>query len=389
MAIKYFDGIEDTTTTTGTGAITVSGTAPALCQTFSARLSVNDTFYYRIEGTTEWESGIGTYSAANQITRTTVLASSNADAAVNFSAGTKTVKLVVDAEYFRTNPVGDVQEFTASGTWTKPAGANFVRVLCIGAGGGGGSGRRGAASSNRSGGAGGAGGSLTITTYKASDLPSSVTVTLGAGGTGGAATTADSTDGNVGNAGGNTLFDYTAGVKTTALDYKASGGSGGAGGVNATGTGAVVSNYSYIEYIASSVITSAGAGRVASGTAADASNITILASTGGGGGVGISSANAVAATGGTGGTVGGVAGGVGGTGGGVGGNGNTDSTLTLDIPIGTGGGGGTGHATNAGGAGGNGAGKGAGGGGGAGSTNGANSGAGGNGSDGYCVVWSW
>lgn len=91
--------VADTTTTTGTGAITVSGTAAASYRTFSAVCSVGDTFWYFIahQSADEWEEGFGTYSAANTITRTAVLDSSNAGAAVSFSAGTKDVAITLAA----------------------------------------------------------------------------------------------------------------------------------------------------------------------------------------------------------------------------------------------------------------------------------------------------
>src|SRR5688572_10156167 len=58
---------------------------------------------------------------------------------------------------------GDVQVFTASGTWTKPTGSfTTVEVRLVGAGGGGGSGRRGATGTVRTGGGGGGGGAASI-----------------------------------------------------------------------------------------------------------------------------------------------------------------------------------------------------------------------------------
>ena len=93
MAHVTADRVRDTTTTTGTGALTVSGTAPTGYRTFSAVCSTGDTFFYGIalQNGSEWEVGLGTYSSANTITRTTVLASSNSNTAVTFSAGTKDV----------------------------------------------------------------------------------------------------------------------------------------------------------------------------------------------------------------------------------------------------------------------------------------------------------
>lgn len=85
------DRVKDTSTTTGTGNFTLSGTAPTGFQTFNAAFGTTNPFYYVIELDAEWEVGIGELSAATTLVRTTVLASSNANALVSFSAGTKNV----------------------------------------------------------------------------------------------------------------------------------------------------------------------------------------------------------------------------------------------------------------------------------------------------------
>lgn len=97
MAHIWEDRVLETSTTTGTGNFTLAGAITGY-RAFSAVCSTSDTVYYSIVAvdgsgipTGEWETGLGTYSASNTLTRTTVLESSNAGAAVNFSAGTKRV----------------------------------------------------------------------------------------------------------------------------------------------------------------------------------------------------------------------------------------------------------------------------------------------------------
>jgi acetyltransferase-like isoleucine patch superfamily enzyme len=93
MAFVLADRVKETTTVTGTTSpMTLLGAATGY-QTFAAIGNANVT-YYTIAGQTggEWEVGIGTYtSSGTTLSRDTVLASSNAGALVNFSAGTKDV----------------------------------------------------------------------------------------------------------------------------------------------------------------------------------------------------------------------------------------------------------------------------------------------------------
>ena len=104
MAHIHADGVADTSSTAGTGDQTVSGTAPTGFRTFSAVCSTNDTFFYfiRHRSANEWEAGLGTYSGVNTVARTTVIKSSNANAAVNFSSGTKDIFISAIAD--RDNP---------------------------------------------------------------------------------------------------------------------------------------------------------------------------------------------------------------------------------------------------------------------------------------------
>ena len=98
------------------------------------------------------------------------------------------------------------QEFTSSGTWTKPANVNFVYVECVGGGGGGGSGRRNSTSAtSRPGGAGGASAKFVGRWFAASEVGATVTITVGAGGTGGVARTVTG-NGAAGGEGGSSSF---------------------------------------------------------------------------------------------------------------------------------------------------------------------------------------
>lgn len=106
----------------------------------------------------------------------------------------------------------DVQVFTSSGTWTKPAGAVAVDVVIISGGGGGAGGRKGGATSVAPGGGGGAGGSYSMRSFAAAVLGASEPVAVGAGGTGGAAQTNLNANGFLGSPGGNSSFGTWAAV---------------------------------------------------------------------------------------------------------------------------------------------------------------------------------
>jgi hypothetical protein len=97
MALVVADRIKETTTSTGTGTITLTGAASGF-QSFAA-VGDGNTTYYTIAGGTEWEVGLGTYTASGTtLSRDSILESSNSGSAVNCSAGTKEVFVTYPAE---------------------------------------------------------------------------------------------------------------------------------------------------------------------------------------------------------------------------------------------------------------------------------------------------
>ena len=104
MAFVLADRVQETSTTTGTGTITLAGAVSGF-QSFAA-IGNGNTTYYTIADTTGtyWEVGIGTYtSSGTTLSRDTVLSSSNSGSLVNFPAGTKNVFVTLPAEAALTN----------------------------------------------------------------------------------------------------------------------------------------------------------------------------------------------------------------------------------------------------------------------------------------------
>lgn len=125
MALVLNDRVLETSSSTGSGTFTLAG-APSGFQTFSSGIGGTNTTYYCIvnNSANEWEVGIGTLNAGGTVlTRTTILQSSNADAIVTFTAGTKNVFCTYPAE--RSVNL-DANGFLTIGT---PSGTTFANTL--------------------------------------------------------------------------------------------------------------------------------------------------------------------------------------------------------------------------------------------------------------------
>ena len=90
MPVVY-DRVQETSVTLGTGTYTLAG-AVAGYRTFAAACSTGDVVpYVAVDtATSDWEIGLGTYSAGT-LSRTTIRRSSNANAAVSWVSGTRQV----------------------------------------------------------------------------------------------------------------------------------------------------------------------------------------------------------------------------------------------------------------------------------------------------------
>lgn len=86
------DRVKETSTTTGSGNITLAGAATGFI-TFNTGVGQNVRLYYAIvnQSSNEWEVGQGYLSSSTTLVRDKVMSSSNSNAVVTFSAGTKDV----------------------------------------------------------------------------------------------------------------------------------------------------------------------------------------------------------------------------------------------------------------------------------------------------------
>lgn len=134
MPLVVRDRVRETSTTTGNGTFTLAGAATGF-QSFAAIGNGNTTYYtIALQGGSEWEVGIGTYTASGTtLSRDTVLASSASGAKVVFSAGTKDVFVTYPAGRFISGGGGGVGALIVNDTmaienYTVGTGNNALSV---------------------------------------------------------------------------------------------------------------------------------------------------------------------------------------------------------------------------------------------------------------------
>jgi len=125
MALVLADRVKETTTTAGTGTITLAGATTGF-QSFAVIGNGNTTYYAIVAQVgNEWEVGVGTYtSSGTTLARTTVLSNSSGTqpTALTFSSGTKDVFVTYPASYSvnSTNVGTSGQLLTSNGTGVPP-----------------------------------------------------------------------------------------------------------------------------------------------------------------------------------------------------------------------------------------------------------------------------
>lgn len=126
MALQIQDRVKETTTTTGTGALTLAGAMTGF-RTFASVCSVSDTCYYALQAvdgngapTGTWEVGLGTYSGTNTLTRTTILSSSTGSV-ISLAAGTTQVWIDIAASDY-------ANKAALAGSSTQSFAANDISI---------------------------------------------------------------------------------------------------------------------------------------------------------------------------------------------------------------------------------------------------------------------
>jgi len=226
----YADRVKETTTTTGTGTLSMGGTVAGY-QTFVAAIGNGNTTKILIDdGNGNWEVcfSVTTSGSPNTQSRGTLINSSTGSR-INFTAGTKTVAIVPATDWFAVPTRQALLSGTAA-TYTTPTGCRQLRIRMVGGGASGG-GNGLAAHANGSAGVASSFNGITANPGSAGSNNGNP----GAGGTGGNNTpTAGAVSG---------LFRFPGGqgtsgtITNTSIITSANGGTGGSSMFGGAGSG--------------------------------------------------------------------------------------------------------------------------------------------------------
>ena len=128
MALVINDRVKETSTTQGTGDITLAGAATGFI-TFNSGIGTSNTTYYAIfeQGTANFEVGLGTLSGSTTLQRDTVLSNSAGNTSkINFNSGGSST-----LDVFCTMPASKSVYLDASGTPVGAASAGFALAMAV------------------------------------------------------------------------------------------------------------------------------------------------------------------------------------------------------------------------------------------------------------------
>ena len=128
MALVINDRVKETSTTQGTGDITLAGAATGFI-TFNNGIGTSNTTYYAIfeQGTANFEVGLGTLSASTTLQRDTVLSNSACNTSkINFNSGGSST-----LDVFCTMPASKSVFLDASGDPVGAASAGFALAMAV------------------------------------------------------------------------------------------------------------------------------------------------------------------------------------------------------------------------------------------------------------------
>jgi hypothetical protein len=142
MALVVNDRVQETSTTTGTGSVTLAG-AVAGYQSFAIIGNGNTTYYCIVNGTA-WEVGVGTYSTSGPtLARTTILSNSNGNTSPITLSGSSNVFVTYPSEKsvnldastgtafapaFNASNGLLLNSTTVNSSYTIPSGSNAISV---------------------------------------------------------------------------------------------------------------------------------------------------------------------------------------------------------------------------------------------------------------------